>query len=82
MYPANIVAETSIASWGNETGSTKDYFNHNGNPPANDMYPAIASPATTVRSQNLYRLNATTNKTGLEFMIKVMPASITIEGRR
>jgi hypothetical protein len=50
---------------------TKDYFNHNGNPPANDQYPAGATPASTDRSSKLYRLNATENKTGLEFMLKL-----------
>jgi RHS repeat-associated protein len=67
-----ITDESSIPSWGSETGTTKDYFNHNGNPPANDQYPAGVTPASTDRSSKLYRLNATENKTGLEFMLKVM----------
>ena len=69
---AKITNESDILSWGIETGTTKDYFNHNGNPPANDQYPAGVSPASTARSSKLYRLNATENKTGLEFMLKVM----------
>lgn len=36
------------------------------------MYSAGATPATTAKRYNLYRPNATENKTGLEFMIKVM----------
>jgi hypothetical protein len=34
--------------------------------------PAGVTPASTARSSKLYRLNATENKTWLEFMLKVM----------
>jgi len=68
-----ITSEGSIPSWGAETtANTKLYYNHNGNPPANTNYPAGCTPVQTTGSTNLYKLNATTNKTGLEFMIKVM----------
>jgi hypothetical protein len=50
------------------------YYNNNGNPPTNINYPAGATPVQTDGSKKLYKLNATANKTGLEFMIKVMPA--------
>jgi RHS repeat-associated protein len=69
------VLETSIASWISpvETvANTKLYYNHNGNPPANTNYPAGCTPVQTAGSAKVYQLNATTNKTGLEFMIKVM----------
>jgi RHS repeat-associated protein len=50
------------------------YYNHNNVPPAqpNPSYPAGVSPAQATASTKLYKLNATVNKTGLEFMIKVM----------
>lgn len=66
--------EASIApSWGTETvAKTKLYYNHNGNPPANLSYPAGCTPVQTTGSGKLYKLNATTNKTGLEFVIKVI----------
>ncbi|MFZ1527278.1 MAG: DUF6443 domain-containing protein [Ferruginibacter sp.] len=70
-----VVAETSIPSWGTETlANTKLYYNHNDIPPAspNPNYPPGVSPVQTAGSTKLYKLNATTNKTGLEFMIKVM----------
>jgi len=62
-----------IPSWPTETiANTKLYYNNNGNPPANLSYPAGCTPVQTAGSNNLYKLNATTNKTGLEFMMKVM----------
>lgn len=68
-----ITLETSIPSWGTETtANTKLYYNNNGNPPANLSYPTGCTPVQTTGSTKLYKLNATTNKTGLEFMIKVM----------
>jgi RHS repeat-associated protein len=70
---ANITNETSITSWGTESlANTKLYYNHNGNPPTNINYPAGASPVQTAGSTKLYKLNAASNKTGLEFIIKVM----------
>ena len=73
-----LVAEVAgpipfIPSWLPETvANTKLYYNHNGNPPANTTYPAGCTPTQTDGSTKLYQLNATANKTGLEFMIKVM----------
>lgn len=68
-----ITPESAIASWPTESvANTKLYYNNNGNPPANLSYPAGATPVQTDGSANLYKLDATTNKTGLEFMIKVM----------
>jgi RHS repeat-associated protein len=70
---AYITPETSIPSWGTETSAnTKLYYNNNGNPPSNLSYPAGCTPLQTDGSSKLYKLNATTNKTGLEFMIHVM----------
>ena len=71
--PAYITDEVAIASWGIETaGNTKLYHNHNGNPPPNTAYPSGVTPSTSSQSSKLYSLNATTNKTGLEFVMKVM----------
>lgn len=68
-----ITPESSIPSWGTETvANTKLYYNNNGNPPANTNYPSGCTPTQTDGSSKLYKLNATTNQTGLEFMIKVM----------
>ncbi len=70
---AYIVPETSIPSWGTETvANTKLYYNNNGNPPSNVNYPTGCTPTQTAGSNNLYKLNAATNRTGLEYMIKVM----------
>lgn len=72
---SKITAETSIPSWGTETvANTKLYYNHNGIPPSspNPSYPAGVSPTQTTGSTKLYKLNATSNKTGLEFVMKVM----------
>lgn len=70
---SKITAETSIPSWGTETvANTKLYYNNNGNPPANTNYPIGCVPVQTDGSAKLYKLNATTNRTGLEFMMKVM----------
>ncbi|MGN6437498.1 MAG: RHS repeat-associated core domain-containing protein, partial [Agriterribacter sp.] len=63
--------ETAIPSWATEsTSNTKLYYNNNGIP--NTSYPAGSTPVQTDGSTRLYELNATSNKTGLEFMIKVM----------
>jgi RHS repeat-associated protein len=69
------VPESSIPSWVSpvETvANTKLYYNHNGNPPTNTNYPSGCTPTQTTGSAKVYQLNATANKTGLEFMIKVM----------
>ncbi|MCP9749476.1 hypothetical protein EGI32_00665 [Ferruginibacter sp. HRS2-29] len=52
--------------------SNQSYYNYNVNPPGNPNYPANCSPTETDGSASVYKLNATTNKTGLEFVIKVM----------
>jgi RHS repeat-associated protein len=69
-----VTPETpNIPSWATETvANTKLYFNHNGNPPTNTNYPGGCTPVQTDGSTKLYKLNATANKTGLEFIIKVM----------
>ena len=70
-----VVDETTIASWPTESvANTKLYYNHNDIPPAspNPNYPAGVAPVQTAGSTKLYWLNATANKTGLEFIIKVM----------
>jgi RHS repeat-associated protein len=73
---AKVTLETpGIPSWATETvANTKLYYNHNDIPPAspNPNYPAGVSPTQATGSTKLYKLNATTNKTGLEFIIKVM----------
>ncbi|MGN6493886.1 MAG: DUF6443 domain-containing protein [Agriterribacter sp.] len=67
-----VKLETDIPSWPTEsTSNTKLYYNNNGVPNAN--YPAGCTPTQTDGSTRLYELNAATgNKTGLEFVIKVM----------
>ena len=64
-------ASPFIPSWLPETvTNTKLYYNNNVVP--NTNYPTACLPTQTNGSNKLYKLNATTNKTGLEFMIKVM----------
>ncbi|PZR09054.1 MAG: hypothetical protein DI539_22300, partial [Flavobacterium psychrophilum] len=75
-----LTRATDIPGW--QTGPSKDYENNNGNPPANNNYPAGHSPAGTDMSQYLYRLNATSNKTGLGIVLKVMAGDkIDIHGK-
>lgn len=52
----------------------KQYKNHNDIPPAlpNPNYPSGVSPTQTASSTKMYKLNGSTNKTGLEFVMKVM----------
>jgi len=72
---SKITPETSIPSWGTETTTnSKFYYNHNDIPPAspNPSYPAGVSPTQSTGSAKLYKTNATSNKTGLEFVMKVM----------
>lgn len=64
---------TDLSFWGVESvANTKLYYNHNGNPPANPNYPSGTTPTQSEESSKLYQLNANENKTGLEFLIKVM----------
>ena len=62
--------------------SSKDYPNNNGNPPYNLSYPAGTTPSATATSVKVYQTNATTNKTGLGIVIKVMAGDkIDIHGK-
>jgi len=56
-----------------------DYPNHNDVPPANPNpnYPAGVSPGQFATSQKVYSLNGSTNRTGLEMVIKVI-LSVTL----
>lgn len=66
------------------TNTSLDYANHNGIPPGtpNPNYPAGVSPTQTATSTKMYQLNASTNRTGLEFVMKVMAGDkIDILGR-
>ena len=61
-----------------------DYQNHNNVPPSNPNpnYPAGASPGQYTTSQKVYSLNGSTNRTGLEMVIKVMAGDkVDIFGR-
>jgi RHS repeat-associated protein len=61
-----------------------DYQNHNNVPPSNPNpnYPAGASPGQYATSQKVYSLNGSTNRTGLEMVIKVMAGDkVDIFGR-
>jgi RHS repeat-associated protein len=61
-----------------------DYPNHNDVPPANPNpnYPAGVSPGQFATSQKVYSLNGSTNRTGLEMVIKVMAGDkVDIFGR-
>ena len=64
--PWSSIAETKDA--------TKQYLNHNNIPPAspNPNYPNGVSPTQTAGSTKMYKLKADENKTGLEFIFKVM----------
>lgn len=65
--------EKDIISWGEESiANGKLYYNNNGNPPSNHNYREGTIPIQTDESISLYELNANTNKTGLEFVMKVM----------
>ena len=76
---SKVVEDTSIASWPTESvANTKLYYNHNNVPPVspNANYPSGVSLTPATGSAKLYKLNANTNKTGLEFMIKVMAGDV------
>jgi|GEM_PF-173890 len=67
--PDKIVNEP----WTGETAAnTRLYYNNNGNPPSNLSYPSGTTPAQTDNSLKMYKLNAASNRTGLDFVIKVM----------
>jgi RHS repeat-associated protein len=66
------------------TNPSLDYANHNGIPPGtpNPNYPSGVSPTQTATSTKVYQLNGSTNRTGLEFVMKVMAGDkIDILGR-
>jgi RHS repeat-associated protein len=66
------------------TNTFLDYANHNGIPPGtpNPNYPSGVSPTQSATSTKVYQLNASTNRTGLEFVMKVMAGDkIDILGR-
>ena len=63
-----ITQTTNIPGW----SAGKDYENNNGNPPPNNNYPPNYTVNSTATSQYMYRLNATSNKTGLGIVLKVM----------
>ncbi len=66
------------------TNTSLDYANHNGIPPGtpNPNYPTGVSPTQTATSTKVYQLNGSTNRTGLEFVMKVMAGDkIDILGR-
>ncbi len=61
-----------------------DYQNHNNVPPSNPNpnYPAGAAPGQYATSQKMYSLNGSTNRTGLEMVLKVMAGDkVDIFGR-
>jgi RHS repeat-associated protein len=57
-----------------DNATDKQYQNHNDIPLSspNPSYPSGVSPTQTARSAKMYTLNANNNKTGLEFVMKVM----------
>jgi hypothetical protein len=66
------------------TNPSLDYANHNGIPPGtpNPNYPSGVSPTQTATSTKVYQLNGSTNRTGLEFVMKLMAGDkIDILGR-
>ena len=66
------------------SSTTLDYQNHNNVPLTNPNpnYPAGAGPLQSATSKKVYSLNAGTNRTGLEMVIKVMAGDkIDIFGR-
>jgi RHS repeat-associated protein len=72
------VASNTMPGW----TTAKDYANNNGNPPYNLNYPAGTTPAATATATKVYKLNATTNKTGLGMVLKVMAGDkIDIHGK-
>lgn len=70
--------KTDMPGW----TSGKDYNNNNGNPPYNTSYPASTTPTATTVSDKVYKLNASSNKTGLGIVLKVMAGDkIDIHGK-
>jgi RHS repeat-associated protein len=65
---AYITPKANMPGW----TTAKDYANNNGNPPDNARYPSNYTSTPNATSNNTYRLNASTNKTGLGMVVKVM----------
>jgi RHS repeat-associated protein len=73
-----IIAKTNVPGF----TTSNDYQNNNGNPPPNSSYPSNYTVNSTSVSENMYKLNATTNKTGLGIVLKVMAGDkIDIHGK-
>ncbi|MCU7551147.1 DUF6443 domain-containing protein [Chitinophagaceae bacterium LB-8] len=71
-----IRTRSQISSW---SGSL-DYSNNNGNPPYNSIasgsYPSNYTVSDGAVSDRLYRVNGSTNKTGLAMAVKVMAGDV------
>lgn len=69
---ARITPTSSIPGW----STSLDYANNNGNPPYNSIasgsYPANYTVTDAATSAGMYKTNATSNKTALAQVIKVM----------
>jgi RHS repeat-associated protein len=73
-----VVNSSTMPGW----SAGIDYQNNNGNPPPNSSYPGGTTPTATATSAKVYKLNATTNKTGLGMVLKVMAGDkIDIHGK-
>jgi RHS repeat-associated protein len=73
-----VVNSNTMPGW----STSKDYANNNGNPPYNLSYPSGTTPTATATSVKVYKLNATTNKTGMGIVLKVMAGDkIDIHGK-
>ncbi len=80
-YTNYVKDETAPTGWLPEGGTTRDYLNANTGV-SNTNYPIGCTPDQSIKSSKLYRLNASSNRTGLEFMIKVMAGdNIDIQGK-
>ncbi len=78
----HIRTRSQIPSW----TTSLDYDNNNGNPPYNAVasgsYPADHAVSDGAESDRLYRVNGSTNKTGLAMAVKVMAGDvINIHGK-
>lgn len=75
-----ITPKTSIPGWNSSGSDPKDYPNNNGNPPYNSIaagsYPSNYTVTDVATSANMYKTNATSNKTALGFVVKVMAGDV------
>jgi hypothetical protein len=75
---AYVTEKTNVPGW--TTGN--DYANNNGNPPPNTAYPSNYTVNSETTSERLYKINGSTNKTGLGIVLKVMAGDkIDIHGK-